>query len=67
MLAVVQPKTVNLASLVRMPKDKTQADSCYRRAQRFLQAFRVVLTSYSNFGVFGVRPVLREKVYNGQG
>ncbi len=37
MIAVVQAKTVNLASLVGMIESKAQADSLYRRAQRFFQ------------------------------
>lgn len=37
MIAIVQAKTVNLASLVGMMEGKAQADSFYRRAQRFFQ------------------------------
>ena len=37
MIAVVQAKTVNLASVVGMMEGKAQADSFYRRAQRFLR------------------------------
>lgn len=37
MIAVVQAKTVNLASLVGLMEGKAQADSFYRRAQRFFQ------------------------------
>lgn len=41
MIAVVQAKTVNLASLVGMMEGKAQADSFYRRAQRFFQDLRL--------------------------
>ncbi len=37
MIALVQAKTVNLASLVGLMEGKAQADSFYRRAQRFFQ------------------------------
>ena len=40
-LAVVQAKTVNLASLVGMMEGRAQADSVYRRAQRFFQALHL--------------------------
>ena len=41
MIAVVQAKTVNLASVVGMMEGKAQADSFYRRAQRFFQGLRL--------------------------
>ncbi len=41
MIALVQAKTVNLASLVGMMEGKAQADSFYRRAQRFFQGLRL--------------------------
>lgn len=41
MIAVVQAKTVNLAELVGMMEGKAQADSFYRRAQRFFQGLRL--------------------------
>ncbi len=41
MIAVVQAKTVNLASLVGMMEGKAQVDSFYRRAQRFFQGLRL--------------------------
>ena len=41
MIAIVQAKTVNLASLVGMMEGKAQAESFYRRAQRFFQALRL--------------------------
>ena len=41
MMAMVQAKTVNLASLVGMMEGKAQADSLYRRAQRFFQGLRL--------------------------
>jgi hypothetical protein len=41
MIAVVQAKTVNLASLVGMMEGKAQADSFYRRAQRFFQSLHL--------------------------
>ena len=41
MIAVVQAKTVNLAALVGMMEGKAQADSLYRRAQRFFQGLRL--------------------------
>jgi hypothetical protein len=41
MIAVVQARTVNLASLVGMMEGKAQADSFYRRAQRFFQGLQL--------------------------
>ena len=41
MIALVQAKTVNLAALVGMMEGKAQADSFYRRAQRFFQGLRL--------------------------
>ena len=41
MIAVVQAKTVNLATLVGMMEGKAQADSFYRRAQRFFQGLHL--------------------------
>jgi hypothetical protein len=41
MIALVQAKTVNLASLVGMMEGKAQVDSFYRRAQRFFQSLRL--------------------------
>ena len=41
MIALVQAKTVNLASLVGMMEGKAQVDSFYRRAQRFFQGLRL--------------------------
>ena len=40
MIAVVQAKTVNLASLVGMMEGKAQVDSFYRRTQHFFQGLR---------------------------
>ena len=41
MLALVQAKTVNLATLVGMMESNAQTDSLYRRAQRFFQSFYI--------------------------
>ena len=41
MVAMVQAKTVNLASLVGMMESRAQAESLYRRAQRFFQMLRL--------------------------
>lgn len=42
MIAVVQAKTVNSASLVGMMEGTAQADSFYRRAQRFFREMRLM-------------------------
>ena len=40
-IAIVQAKTVNLATLVGMMESRAQPDSLYRRAQRFFQGLRL--------------------------
>jgi len=41
LIALVQAKTVNLASLVGVIESKAQAESLYRREQRFFQSLRL--------------------------
>ena len=40
-IAMVQAKTVNLATLVGMMESRAQPDSLYRRAQRFFQGLHL--------------------------